>query len=129
MKSRFYEFIAVLIVIILALVFREYYNDEIKYRRAITNAYITRVSKTSKPVRIRLEYFYVSKSDTQKAYSDVEQYNNLEEMKKLEGRSLIAIYDSAEVRSNRLLLTQDDFDRYEVWYPDSLYWLKDLIGK
>lgn len=129
MKSRFYEFIAVMVVIILGLIFRESCNDEIKYKRAITNAYITRVSLTSKPVLLRLEYIYVAKSDTQKSYSDISQYPNLTRMKKLEGRTLILIYDSTNVRSNRLLLTQHDFDRYEVWYPDSLAWLKQIIGE
>jgi hypothetical protein len=47
----------------------------------------------------------------------------------LKGKNMPVIYDSANVENSRLLLYSDDFKRYGIQQPDSLWKLNDIIAK
>jgi hypothetical protein len=45
------------------------------------------------------------------------------------GDTLPFIYSSKNPNNNHFLATPDDFKRYNVPFPDSLYWIKELLDK
>ena len=47
---------------------------------------------------------------------------------KLIGKSFPLIYSSKDPHDNSLLITPDDFKRFNLAFPDSLYWVKGLLS-
>lgn len=54
---------------------------------------------------------------------------DFDKLQRLDKKNLVVVYDSLDVNNKVLLLTQDDFDKFNVAIPDSLIWLKQIIGE
>jgi hypothetical protein len=49
---------------------------------------------------------------------------DFDKLQQLEKKNLLVVFDSIDIKNKVILITQSDFKKYNVSYPDSLLWLK-----
>lgn len=107
-------------------------EDHLNLNKKTCSAYIYKTTLTKRPVLPRI--YYKLKCDNE-LYSNAEYFEDISNdipyrnLVKLKGEYVLAIIDSTNPNVRRLLLTESDYKRYNISYPDSMKWLKEIIGE
>lgn len=124
---------AVLIFIITSIVSTLFLLEQsaesgIKNRKKIFVAKVRAVELTHKPVVSRIQ-FTIKYNDKYHSYYEEQPKISHKTLVRLKGHSILLVADSNDLDKNKLLLRQSDYRKFNVLYPDSLMWIKKLLGE
>lgn len=99
-----------LILIGLAIKFYlQNFERQIKQRGKVATAYIISVEEYKKPTPAHIVYLYVINADTITYSYFIESKVNFSKLKSLVGKTLSVVYDSTDIKRNKLIINEDQF--------------------
>jgi len=113
MKNKYIDGIIVIIALFVIGVsgklFKKYSNWKIAKHGKVTIAHIISVEPYNTPTPTKIFYYYVVNADTFFYDYTVESIINFRKLKTLEGKVLYVVYDSTNMRDNKLMIDEDKY--------------------
>ena len=121
------KILILLFVIAIAYLFVQYREEEnyLKKNGTVLKASVTGYTLSKSSLLIKYSFIY-----KQKSYYDMKSAKQLQSRdvsKFLTGKSFPLILSKEDLENNALLIFREDFERYNLVYPDSLKWVCDSL--
>lgn len=124
-KQKIFVLGFILSILIVGLASRYLTSNRIKNNLLVSSVRIEKVDRFDKFAKQRV-WFITDHNDTLYHLRDDINYAALVQ---LAGKIIPIAYDSSDHRRNWLLITVSDYQKFGITYPDSMKWVKDLLGE
>lgn len=124
--------IALLLIILIGtslFVYQRNGEKSLIKNKLIASALITKIELTKRPVVPRIHYEILDRKFNELYFEDIKSDFNYKKIQLLKGNVVNIIIDTTNTNVQRLLLSDDDYRKYGVNRPDSMQWLKQMLGR
>lgn len=117
------------IAVILLFVFQEKVENHLAKNKIITTALVNEIELTKRPALPRIHYQILNPQFKDTDFEDISVDFEFKKLRLLKGKYVNIVIDSTNYDVKRLLLSDEEYSKYAVNRPDSMQWLKDLLGR
>lgn len=135
MKKESPIFKGTIVLIVLGLIglsiefFKKRKEQSIMRHGKVCSGLVYDVYFSKRPTLPIIRYYYIVNNKKYFYECNVDDGTSISVLEGLENKYLNLVYDSTDFKKSKLLVFESDYKRFDVPYPDSMLWLKRLLGK